>query len=181
MIKRCHWAGNDPEMVAYHDNEWGKEHHDDSFLFEFMVLQSAQAGLSWSTILHRRNGYRNAFADFDFHKVAAFDEKEIEHLLQDKAIIRNRMKIVATIKNALAFSKVVQEFGSFYNYLYSFMPDGKSMMNNSATMPATTPISDAISKDMKKRGFNFFGSTICYAYMQSVGMVNDHEPDCSFK
>jgi DNA-3-methyladenine glycosylase I len=180
-IKRCTWAGTDPLYMEYHDKEWGKVVHDDKKLFEFMILESAQAGLSWITILRRRDGYRKAFADFDVHKVAAFTDKDIERLMQDTGIIRNRLKILAAISNAKLFIDIQKEFGSFDKYLYGFMPDGKPINNFSGITPASTPISDAISKDMKKRGFKFFGTTICYAHMQATGMVNDHLPDCSFK
>jgi DNA-3-methyladenine glycosylase I len=180
-LKRCKWCGTDELYMAYHDNEWGKEIHDDHTLFEFLVLESAQAGLSWITILRRREGYRKAFADFDVHKVAAFGPDDVERLMNDAGIIRNKLKINASISNAKLFIGIQKEFGSFDKYLYSFMPGGKSIINNSASIPAFTPISDAISKDMKKRGFKFFGSTICYAHMQATGMVNDHLPDCSFK
>jgi len=179
--KRCTWAGTDPLYMQYHDEEWGKEIHDDKILFEFLILESAQAGLSWITILRRRENYRKAFADFDVKKVAAFDEKDTERLLNDVGIIRNRLKITAAISNAKLFIEVQKEFGSFDKYLYSFMPDGKPINNTTGIIPASTPISDAISKDMKKRGFKFFGTTICYAHMQATGMVNDHLPDCSFK
>jgi DNA-3-methyladenine glycosylase I len=180
-LKRCAWAGNDPLYMDYHDNEWGKEVHDDKTLFEFLVLESAQAGLSWITILRRREGYRKAFADFDVEKVAAFGPEDVERLLNDAGIIRNRLKIFAAISNAKLFIEAQKEFGSFDKYLYSFMPGGKSINNTSGNLPASTPISDAISKDMKRRGFKFFGTTICYAHMQATGMVNDHLPDCSFK
>ncbi len=180
-IKRCTWPGKDPLYLDYHDNEWGKVTHDDKILFEFLVLESAQAGLSWITILRRRENYRKAFADFDVEKVAAFDDSDVERLLNDAGIIRNRLKIHAAISNARLFIDVQKEFGSFDKYLYSFMPDGKPINNYDGTLPASTPISDAISKDMKKRGFKFFGTTICYAHMQATGMVNDHLPDCSFK
>jgi DNA-3-methyladenine glycosylase I len=180
-IKRCVWAGSDPLYIEYHDKEWGKTTHDDKTLFEFLILESAQAGLSWITILRRRDGYRKAFADFDVHKVAAFTDKDVERLLQDTGIIRNRLKILSAINNAKLFIDVQKEFGSFDKYLYSFMPDGKPIVNHTNTLPASTPISDAISKDMKKRGFKFFGTTICYAHMQATGMVNDHIEGCSFK
>jgi len=180
-LKRCAWAGNDQLYMDYHDNEWGKVTHDDKTLFEFLVLESAQAGLSWITILRRRENYRKAFADFDVEKVAAFNDKDVDRLLNDAGIIRNRLKILAAISNAKLFIDVQKEFGSFDKYLYSFMPDGKPINNQSGALPASTPISDAISKDMKKRGFKFFGTTICYAHMQATGMVNDHLPDCSFK
>lgn len=180
-LKRCSWCGNDPLYMEYHDKEWGKTTHDDKVLFEFLVLEAAQAGLSWITILRRRENYRKAFANFDVHKVAAFTDDDVERLMQDAGIIRNRLKIIAAIKNAQLFLEVQKEFGSFDTYLYSFMPDGKPINNTTGSTPATTEISDAISKDMKKRGFKFFGSTICYAHMQATGMVNDHVPGCSFK
>ncbi|RZA02302.1 MAG: DNA-3-methyladenine glycosylase I [Sphingobacteriaceae bacterium] len=180
-IKRCSWCGTDELYVKYHDEEWGREVHDDKILFEFLVLESAQAGLSWITILRRRENYRKAFANFDVKKVAAFTEEDAERLMQDAGIIRNRLKIKTTITNAQLFIQIQQEFGSFAQYLYSFMPDGKPINNRDNKLPASTPISDAISKDMKKRGFKFFGTTICYAFMQAVGMVNDHVNGCSFK
>ena len=180
-IQRCTWPGNDELYIKYHDEEWGKEVHDDKILFEFLVLESAQAGLSWITILRRRESYRKAFADFDVQKVAAFTEEDAERLMQDAGIIRNRLKIKTTITNAQLFIQVQEEFGSFDKYLYTFMPDGKPIINHDNKLPASTPISDAISKDMKKRGFKFFGTTICYAYMQATGMVNDHIEACSFK
>ncbi|HVS91976.1 MAG TPA: DNA-3-methyladenine glycosylase I [Mucilaginibacter sp.] len=180
-LKRCLWPGNDPLYMDYHDNEWGKEAHDDKKLFEFLILESAQAGLSWITILRRREGYRKAFADFEVEKVAAFTPDDVERLMQDTDIIRNRAKIESAINNAQKFIEVQQEFGSFDTYMYSFMPEGKPIVNYAEKAPASTPISDAIAKDMKKRGFKFFGTTIAYAHMQAVGMVNDHLPDCSFK
>jgi DNA-3-methyladenine glycosylase I len=178
-LTRCAWCGTDPLYMEYHDKEWGKTTHDDNVLFEFLILEAAQAGLSWITILRRRENYKKAFADFDVHKVAAFNNEDAERLMQDAGIIRNRLKIIAAIKNAQFFLEIQKEFGSFNNYLYSFMPGGKTIVNMSPLI--TSPESDAIAKDMKKRGFKFFGSTICYAYMQAVGMVNDHVPGCSFK
>jgi DNA-3-methyladenine glycosylase I len=180
-LKRCAWPGNDELYIKYHDEEWGKVTHDDKKLFEFLILESAQAGLSWITILRRREGYRKAFAGFDVKKVAAFNDKDVERLLNDPAIIRNRLKVLSAINNAKLFIEVQKEFGSFDKYLYSFMPGGKPIVNNSDKIPSSTPISDAISKDMKRRGFKFFGTTICYAHMQATGMVNDHLPDCSFR
>jgi DNA-3-methyladenine glycosylase I len=180
-LHRCRWAGTDELYIKYHDEEWGKEVHDDHTLFEFLILESAQAGLSWITILRRREGYRKAFANFDVKKVAAFTDADVERLMQDAGIIRNRLKILTTISNAKLFIGIQKEFGSFDKYLYSFMPDGKPINNHSGLTPASTPISDTISKDMKKRGFKFFGTTICYAHMQATGMVNDHVPECSFK
>src|ERR1017187_817049 len=143
-LKRCNWAGNDPLYMDYHDNEWGKETHEDKKFFEFLVLESAQAGLSWITILRRREGYRIAFADFDVEKVAAFDADDVARLLNDAGIIRNRLKVLAAISNAKLFIEVQKEFGSFDKYLYSFMPDGKPINNYDGTLPASTPISDAI-------------------------------------
>ena len=182
--RRCGWCKSDPIYLKYHDEEWGREVTDDAKMFEFLVLESSQAGLSWITILKRRDGYRNAFADYDAKKVAAFTEEDVERLMQDSNIIRNRGKIVATISNAKCFLKVQSEFGSFCNYLRSFLPDGKPIINQWKTLseiPASTPLSDAISKDMKKRGFKFFGTTICYAHLQAVGYVNDHLCDCHYK
>ena len=180
-LKRCAWPGNDPLYMDYHDNEWGKEVHDDKKLFEFLILESAQAGLSWITILRRREGYRKAFADFDVKKIAAFTDSDVERRMQDTGIIRNRLKVLSAITNAQKFIEVQNEFSSFDKYLYSFMPDGKPIVNHTNIIPASTPISDAISKDMKKRGFKFFGTTICYAHMQATGMVNDHIDTCAFK
>lgn len=183
-IVRCKWCGTDPLYMKYHDEEWGKEVHDDRILFEFLILESAQAGLSWITILKRRENYRAAFAEFDPLKVAAFSEEDVERLMQDSGIIRNRMKIESAVNNARQFLAIKEEFGSFDSYLYSFMPEGKPIINDIIDYkqaPARTVISDAIAKDMKKRGFKFFGSTICYAYMQATGMVNDHITDCHFR
>ncbi|MCR8557659.1 DNA-3-methyladenine glycosylase I [Mucilaginibacter sp. BJC16-A38] len=180
-LHRCRWAGTDELYIKYHDEEWGKEVHDDHTLFEFLILESAQAGLSWITILRRRENYRSAFANFDVKKVAAFNDDDVERLMNDAGIIRNRLKILAAISNAKFFIGIQKEFGSFDSYLYSFMPGGKSINNHSGITPASTQISDAISKDMKKHGFKFFGTTICYAHMQATGMVNDHIPECSFK
>lgn len=177
--KRCSWCGTDPLYIEYHDKEWGKVTHDDKVFFEFLTLEAAQAGLSWITILRRRENYSKAFAGFDVKKVAAFDETDIERLKNDEGIIRNKLKINSAIKNAQLFIDVQKEFGSFNNYLYSFMPDGKSITGYTGPH-VSTPESDAISKDMKKRGFKFFGTTICYAFMQATGMVNDHVPECDF-
>jgi DNA-3-methyladenine glycosylase I len=179
-LKRCGWCGNDPLYIRYHDEEWGKPVYDDKVLFEFLVLEGAQAGLSWITILRRREGYRNAFADFDVEKVAAFTVTDAERLLNDPAIIRNKLKINSVINNAQLFIAVQQEYGSFLDYLWSFMPDRQPIVNDfkDPVIPVSTEISDAISKDMKKRGFKFFGTTICYAFMQATGMVNDHVKGC---
>lgn len=184
QITRCAWCGTDPLYVKYHDEEWGKEVHDDKVLFEFLILESAQAGLSWITILKRRDGYRKAFADFDVEKVANFTADDVERLMNDAGIIRNRLKILAAINNAKLFIQIQKEFGSFDKYMYSFLPQQKPIRNTIKSMKDIVPrteISDAISKDMKKRGFKFFGTTICYAHMQATGMVNDHVMDCSFR
>ena len=180
-VKRCDWCGNDPLYVQYHDEEWGREVTDDRIMFEFLTLESAQAGLSWITILRKREAYRKAFADFDAEKVARFTEQDAERLLQDSGIVRNKLKIKAAITNAQHFLEIQKEFGSFCSYMKSFLPDGKPVINHFKTMseiPASSDISDAISKDMKKRGFKFFGTTICYAHLQAVGYINDHLVDC---
>lgn len=180
-IIRCGWCGTDPLYVKYHDEEWGKLVTDDDVLFEFLVLESAQAGLSWITILRKREGYKKAFAEFDVRKVAQFTEKQMTDLASFEGIIRNRLKIKATVSNAQAFMEVQKEFGSFSKYLLSFFPDNKPIVNHWKTLaeaPASTDVSDAISKDMKKRGFKFFGTTICYAYLQATGYVDDHMIDC---
>ena len=179
-IKRCDWAGNDPLYQQYHDEEWGVPVYDDQKLFEFIVLEGAQAGLSWITILKKRGGYRKAFADFDINKVARFTDKKLEKLLLDPAIVRNRLKVFSARSNAQALIKIQKEFGSFSDYMWAFM-DGKPRQNKWRSMsdvPATTKESDLISKDLKKRGFKFVGSTIIYAHMQATGMVNDHITTC---
>jgi len=178
---RCEWVkAGDPLMLDYHDREWGVPVHDDRKHFEFLVLEAAQAGLSWSTILKRREGYRAAFSDFDPEKVARYTDKRIEALVLDPSIIRNRMKIAAAVRNARQFLAVQQEFGSFDSYAWRFV-DGRPIVNHRKStkdIPATSPQSDAFSKDLKARGFSFVGSTIIYAHMQAVGMVNDHLVDC---
>jgi len=179
--KRCNWASNSPDFYKkYHDEEWGKEVHDDNLLFELIVLEGAQAGLSWSTILKRRENYRLAFDDFDYNKIAKYDEKKIIELLNNEGIIRNKLKINSAINNAKQFLKIQKEFGSFDKYIWGFV-DYKPIINGFESMkeiPAKTELSDKISKDMKKRGFNFIGSTIIYAYLQSIGIVNDHLVSC---
>jgi DNA-3-methyladenine glycosylase I len=180
-VVRCSWCGSDPLYIKYHDEEWGKPVYDDQTLFEFMVLEGAQAGLSWITILRRRETYRKAFANFDVVKVAAFNEKDVERLLNDPGIIRNKLKVNSAIRNAQLFMDIQKEYGSFSDFMWGFLPDKKPIQNEVHGMgdvPARTEISDAISKDMKKRGFKFFGTTICYAHMQATGMVNDHRLDC---
>jgi DNA-3-methyladenine glycosylase I len=180
-MKRCDWAlGGDEAYVRYHDEEWGVPVRDDRKQFEFLTLESAQAGLSWATILRKREGYRRAFADFDPEKVARFTERRIEKLLQDPSIVRNRLKVRAAVTNARAFLDVAEELGSFSDYIWSFV-GGTPIRNRWKTMkqvPATSPESDALSRDMKKRGFKFAGSTIMYAHMQATGLVNDHLLGC---
>jgi DNA-3-methyladenine glycosylase I len=177
---RCAWPGSDPLYMAYHDREWGVPVHDDRLLFEFLTLEGAQAGLSWITILRKREAYRKAFAGFDPQAVARFDRAKVARLLADEGIVRNRLKVESVITNARAFLKVQEEFGSFDAYQWRFV--GGLPIRNAwkriRDIPASTPVSDAMSHDLKKRGFRFAGSTICYAHMQAVGMVNDHTVDC---
>jgi len=177
---RCGWAGEDPTYVAYHDTEWGVPVHDERRLFEFLILEGAQAGLSWITILRKRDAYREAFDDFDPKKVARYDARRVEKLLGNAGIVRNRLKIESAIKNARAFLEVQAKVGSFAEYQWGFV-GGKPIVNRWESLrqvPASTPVSDAFSKDLKRRGFNFVGSTIIYAHMQAVGMVNDHVLEC---
>lgn len=177
---RCGWCGADPLYVKYHDEEWGVPVHDDRKLFEFLILEGAQAGLSWLTILRKRENYRKAYAGFDVNKVARFGAKDAARLLKDEGIVRNRLKVAASIENAKAFLKVQEEFGGFDAYSWRFV-DGRPVQNRRKTLkdlPARTETSDAFSKDLKKRGFKFVGSTIIYAHMQAVGMVNDHLVSC---
>jgi DNA-3-methyladenine glycosylase I len=178
--RRCAWAGADPIYVDYHDREWGVPVHDDRTLFEFLILEGAQAGLSWITILKRRDGYRRAFANFDPKRVAKFDARRRAQLMKDPGIIRNRLKIESAVRNANACLAVQKEFGSFATYQWAFV-NGRPLQNKrktTADIPARSDVSDAFSKDLKKRGFNFVGSTIVYAHMQAVGMVNDHVASC---
>ena len=180
-VTHCKWAeGVSPNYVEYHDEEWGVPVYDDNVQFEFLILEGAQAGLSWSTILNKCDGYREAFADYDVQKVARFTKKRVEKLLQNPAIVRNRLKVESAITNAKAFLAVQKEFGSFSDYIWDFV-DGKPLQNRFkqvADIPATSCESDALSKDLKKRGFRFVGSTIMYAHMQATGLVNDHVVDC---
>ncbi len=179
-VKRCPWTTDDPLMIAYHDREWGVPLHDDGKLFEFLVLEGAQAGLSWSTVLRKRKNFRKAFHGFDPAVVARYKEKDVQRLLKDEGIIRNRLKIEAAITNARKVLDIKKEFGSFDAYIWQFtgnMP-AKHGFKRLAEIPASTDESDAMSRDLKKRGFKFVGSTICYAFMQAVGMVNDHVVDC---
>jgi DNA-3-methyladenine glycosylase I len=180
-VTRCRWAeGVSPQYIEYHDTEWGVPVHDDRVQFEFLILEGAQAGLSWSTILNKRDGYRRLFANFDPEQVARFTARRVEKILQDPAIVRNRLKVESAVSNARAFLEVQAEFGSFCDYVWRFV-DGKpiqSRIRKDSDVPATTPESDALSKDLKKRGFRFVGSTIVYAHMQATGMVNDHVANC---
>lgn len=178
--KRCAWCIGEALYETYHDEEWGKPVFDDNKLFEFLILETFQAGLSWITVLRKRENFRNAFDGFDYKKVANYDQKKIDSLLQDAGIIRNKLKIHATVSNAKAFMKVRDEFGSFSDYIWDFV-DGKPIKNKFKSireLPANTPLSDTISKDLKSRGFKFVGTTVVYAHMQATGMVNDHETSC---
>jgi len=180
MKQRCPWCGDDPLYQRYHDREWGVPVKSDRKWFEFLLLEGAQAGLSWITVLRKRTAYRNAFDGFDYNKIALYREAKIRSLLNDPGIIRNRLKIQGAVRNANAFIQVRAEFGTFNNYIWRFV-DGKPIQNKWRTpgqIPVTTTLSDALSKDLKKRGFNFVGSTICYAHMQATGMVNDHLTSC---
>jgi len=180
MVTRCAWVGEDPLYVSYHDQEWGVPVHDDRLLFEFLVLEGAQAGLSWLTILRKREGYRKAFAGFDPVRVAAFGLEDVERLLADPGIVRNRLKVQSAVANARALLHVQEEFGSFDAYSWDFVR-GRTLHNEWRTMdqiPAETPESKRLSADLKRRGFRFVGPTICYAHMQATGMVNDHTVDC---
>lgn len=181
---RCPWCGDDPLYVKYHDEEWGRLVTDDRTLFEFLTLESAQAGLAWITILRKRDGYREAFHNFDVGKVAAMTEEDVERLMKFDGIVKNRRKIQSAISNARLFIEIQKEFGSFFNYLRYFFHSDFPVVNHPATMadiPVTSPESDAISKDMKRRGFKFFGSTICYAHLQATGFVDDHIDGCYCK
>ncbi len=178
-LVRCKWPSN-PLSIRYHDEEWGFPQHDDRVLFEFLLLEGAQAGLSWDTILQKRENYRAALDGFDPERIARYDRRKVQSLLRNPGIVRNRLKIASVIKNAKAFLSVRKEFGSFDRYIWQFT-GGKPLVNthtSNQSIPARTPVSDAMSEDLKKRGFNFVGSTICYAFMQAVGMVNDHAVEC---
>ncbi len=180
MTNRCEWTGDDPQMIAYHDLEWGVPVHDDRLLFEFLILEGAQAGLSWSTILRKREQYRLAYDGFDPHKIAQYDEAKVAELLANPGIVRNRLKVRASIQNAQAFLKIQEEFGSFDAYIWRFV-DGKPLIHrweSLSELPAQTTESQAMSKDLIRRGFKFVGPTICYAHMQATGMVNDHLVSC---
>lgn len=179
-MERCNWVTTDPLYIKYHDEEWGKPVYADETIFEFLVLEAFQAGLSWITILKKRENFREAFDHFNYQKIATYTDEKIEELMNNAGIVRNRLKILATINNAQRFMEVQQEFGSFSTYIWSFV-NGKPMVNTFKTIqevPATTDISDALAKDLKKRGFKFLGSTVMYAHMQATGMVNDHIVSC---
>lgn len=179
-MKRCSWCGDDPLYVAYHDQEWGRPVRDDRVLFEFLILEGAQAGLSWITILRKRQAYRKAFDHFDPKKIARYTPSRVKKLMGNAGIVRNRLKIESSVSNAKAFLAVQKEFGSFSRYLWGFV-DNKPIVNRPRSgIPASTGLSDRISKDLKKRGFRFVGSTIIYAYLQAIGVVNDHVAGCSF-
>ena len=178
--QRCAWCGDDPLYVAYHDTEWGVPEYDDKTLFEFLLLETFQAGLSWITILRKRENFREAFDGFDYKKITNYDQKKIGSLIENAGIIRNKLKVNSAVTNAQAFIKTQEEFGSFSKYIWAFV-DGKPIQNELKSLegaPANTPLSDSISKDLKKRGFKFVGSTVVYAYMQATGMVNDHVISC---
>lgn len=180
---RCAWCGNDELYQKYHDEEWGKPVYDDEIIFEFLVLESFQAGLSWITILRKRENFKMAFDDFDYKKIAKYSDDKVEELMQNPGIIRNRLKILATVNNAQKFMEIQKEFGSFSKYIWDFV-GGKPIINQPNTLkdvPATTEISDRLAKDLKKRGFKFMGSTVVYAHMQATGMVDDHVTECWVK
>jgi DNA-3-methyladenine glycosylase I len=180
LVRRCAWCGSDPLYVAYHDDEWGVPARDDRHLFEMLILEGAQAGLSWSTILKKRENYRIAFDGFDVERVAAYQDRDVQRLLGDRGIVRNRLKVASALRNARATLEVTREFGSFAAYLWGFVDDTpiRNAWKSLEEIPASTEVSDRMSRELKKRGFNFVGSTICYAFMQAVGMVNDHTTDC---
>ena len=182
--KRCDWCGDDPLYVKYHDEEWGRPTTDDRTLFEFLTLESAQAGLSWITILKKREGYREAFHNFDYKKVALMSADDEERLYRFDGIVKNRRKIHSAIVNAQLFENIVNEYGSFYNYIISFFPERRRIINDVAEMesiPVSSPVSDTISKDMYRRGFRFFGTVICYSFLQATGFIDDHLNDCPYK
>jgi DNA-3-methyladenine glycosylase I len=179
-MNRCSWCGNDPLYVKYHDEEWGVPVHSEKKHFEFLVLESAQAGLSWITVLRKRENYRKAYDNFDYIQVAQYDDEKINELLQNSGIIRNKLKILASINNAVMFIKIQEEFGSFDNYIWAFV-DNKPLINHCESLsdvPATSELSDRVSKDLKKRGFKFLGSTTTYAHLQATGIINDHITSC---
>ena len=177
---RCWWPGDDPTYIAYHDDEWGVPLHDERLLFEFLILEGVQAGLSWITVLKKRENYRKAMDNFDYEKIARYPKRKIEALLKNEGLIRNRLKMESLVRNAKAFIALRDEVGSFESYIWDFV-DGEPIINHWKSkdeVPATTPLAEKLSKDLKQRGFNFVGPTICYAFMQATGMVNDHTKDC---
>lgn len=183
-LARCSWCGNDPLYVRYHDKEWGRTVKDDKTLFEFLILESAQAGLAWITILKKREGYRKAFLDFNYKAVAKMTSEDEKRLRSDDGIIKNRLKIHGAIVNAKLFGEIVNEYGSFYNYVMTFMPNGEKIINDIPDLnyvPVSSTVSDAMSKDMRKRGFKFFGTTICYSFLQATGFIDDHINTCHCK
>lgn len=183
-LSRCEWCGDDSLYVKYHDEEWGRAVSDDKTLFEFLTLESAQAGLAWITILRKREGYRKAFLDFNYKEVAKMTLEDEERLRTYDGIVKNRLKIHSTIVNAKLFGEIVEEFGSFFNYVMTFMPNGERIINDIPdleSMPVSSPVSDAMSKDMRKRGFKFFGTTICYSFLQATGFIDDHINSCHCK
>jgi DNA-3-methyladenine glycosylase I len=180
ILKRCAWSSNDPQMISYHDSEWGVPVHDDKKLYEHILLDGFQAGLSWKTILHKRENFRIAFDDFEYTVIASYNEKKIKRLLTNEGIIRNKMKVDAAIKNAQATIRIVEKYGSLNTYLWNFV-DGKTLHNSwshISQIPASSPLSDRVSKELKKQGFSFVGTTICYSFFQAAGLVNDHMLDC---
>lgn len=178
--RRCRWvAPGDPDMLRYHDHEWCRPHHDERYLFELLLLESFQAGLSWACILHKREAFRAAFDDFDPQKIAEYDAQKCEALAQNAAIVRNRRKISAAVTNARVFLDIAAEWGSFDRYIWHFT-DGQTVRRGAGEMPVTSPLSDEVSANLQRRGMRFVGSTIIYSYLQSIGVVNDHEPDCDF-
>lgn len=183
-LSRCAWCGDDSLYVKYHDEEWGRAVRDDKTLFEFLTLESAQAGLAWITILRKREGYRTAFLDFNYKEVAKMTPEDEERLRAYEGIVKNRLKIHSAIINAILFGEIVEEFGSFFNYVMTFMPNGERIINdipNLESVPVSSPVSDAMSKDMRKRGFKFFGTTICYSFLQATGFIDDHLNSCHCK
>ncbi len=179
-VKRCQWVNlNNPLYINYHDHEWGIPHYDDKYLFEFLVLESFQAGLSWECILNKRAAFRKAFDNFDYHKISQYSQKKIDELCQNKNIVRNRLKIMATINNAKVFLKIQTEFGSFSKYIWQFT-NNKIIKNRDNCFKTTSKLSDNVSNDLKQRGMKFVGSTIIYSYLQAIGIINDHELECSF-
>ncbi len=177
-VVRCKWVTENPLYIKYHDEEWGIPNHDDGIFFEFLVLESAQAGLNWLTVLKKREGYRKAYDNFDYYKVAEYDENKVQELLSNKDIIRNKLKINASVNNAKQFIHIIKEFGSFDTYIWQFTKGKVIKVDHKDNIPAHTALSDEISKDMKKRGFKFVGTTIIYAYLQAMGIVDDHETHC---